>query len=175
VRSKAATSITIPTRLKRNSSQAQSQREALFKLASERVPLVRVTIPYIVVHTPDLRSPSPARVRGSRLVRCTSKAINSTTRNVQRTSESASGVNKSGFRRALGCRKRLAAQLATCSDALGTWLARAAIVGGAFMLRVSRGGIVLKTGYGSSDSSCVRATRHCSKIICVSESEFTSE
>jgi hypothetical protein len=39
----------------------------------------------------------------------------------------------------LGCRKRLAAQLATCSDALGTWLARAAIVGGAFMLRVPRG------------------------------------
>jgi hypothetical protein len=33
----------------------------------------------------------------------------------------------------LGCRKRLAAQLATCSDALGTWLARAAIVGGAFI------------------------------------------
>jgi hypothetical protein len=29
-------------RLKRNSSQAQSQREALFKLASERVLLVRV-------------------------------------------------------------------------------------------------------------------------------------
>jgi len=39
----------------------------------------------------------------------------------------------------LDCHKRLAAQLASCSDALGTWLARAAIVGGAFMLRVPRG------------------------------------
>ena len=27
-----------------------------------------ITIPYIVVHTPDLRSPSPVRVRGCRLV-----------------------------------------------------------------------------------------------------------
>ena len=50
-----------------------------------------ITIPNIVVHTPDLRSPSSVRVRGSRLVRCTSKAINSITRNVQRTSESAPG------------------------------------------------------------------------------------
>ena len=39
----------------------------------------------------------------------------------------------------MDCHKRLAAQLASCSDALGTWLARAAIVGGAFMLRVPRG------------------------------------
>ena len=50
-----------------------------------------------------------------------------------------SGFSKTGFRRALDCRKRFAAQLATCSVALGTWLARAAIVGGAFMLRVPRG------------------------------------
>jgi len=50
-------------------------------------------------------------------------------------------VFKSGFQRALGCRKRLAAQLATCSDALGTSLARAAIVGGAFVLRVPRGAL----------------------------------
>ena len=41
-------------------------------------------------------------------------------------------------RAALGCRKRLAAQLATCSDALSTWIARAAIVCGAFMLRARR-------------------------------------
>ena len=39
----------------------------------------------------------------------------------------------------MDCRKRLAAQLVTCSVALGTWLARAAIVGGAFTLRVPRG------------------------------------
>jgi hypothetical protein len=50
-------------------------------------------------------------------------------------------VNKSVFQRALGCRKGLAAQLATCSDALGAWLARAVIVGGAFMLRVPRGAL----------------------------------
>jgi len=92
------------------------------------------------------------RVRGCRLVRCTPKVTNSTTCNVQPATDIrvrsrewrgvprrlTSGVNKSGFRRALGCRKRLAAQLPTCSDALGTWLARAAIVGGAFMLRVPR-------------------------------------
>ena len=30
--------------------------------------LTSITIPYIVVHTPDLRSPSPVRVRGCRLV-----------------------------------------------------------------------------------------------------------
>jgi hypothetical protein len=54
-------------------------------------------------------------------------------------------VGKSGFQRALGCRKRLAAQLATCSDALCNWLARAAIVGGAFVLRVPRGHVLKKT------------------------------
>ena len=43
----------------------------------------------------------------------------------------------------MGCRKRLAAQLATCSDALGTWLARAVIVGGAFVLRVPPGALFL--------------------------------
>ena len=43
------------------------------------------------VQTLDLRSPSPVRVRGCRLVRCTPKAMNSSTRNVQRTSESAPG------------------------------------------------------------------------------------
>ena len=41
----------------------------------------------------------------------------------------------------MGCRKGLAAQLATCSDALGNWLARAALVGGAFGLRVPRGAL----------------------------------
>jgi hypothetical protein len=50
-------------------------------------------------------------------------------------------VGKSGFQRALGCRKWLAAQLATCSDALGNSLARAVIVGGAFVLRVPRGAL----------------------------------
>ena len=60
VRSKAATSITIPQKR-------------------------------IVVHTPDPRSPSSVRVRGCRLVRCTSKVTHTTTRNVQRTSESAPG------------------------------------------------------------------------------------
>jgi hypothetical protein len=50
-------------------------------------------------------------------------------------------VLKSGFQRALGCRKGLAAQLASCSDVLGTWCARAAIVGGAFVLRVPRGAL----------------------------------
>jgi hypothetical protein len=44
-----------------------------------------------VVHTPDLSSPLPVRVRGCRLVRCTSKVTHSTTCNVQRTSESAPG------------------------------------------------------------------------------------
>ena len=52
-------------------------------------------------------------------------------------------MKNSGFQRALGCRKRLAAQLATCSDALGNWLARAAIVGGAFVLRVPPGALFL--------------------------------
>jgi hypothetical protein len=50
-------------------------------------------------------------------------------------------VKYSGFQRALGCRKGLAAQLATCSDALGSWLARAVNVGGAFVLRVPRGAL----------------------------------
>jgi hypothetical protein len=54
-------------------------------------------------------------------------------------------VFKSGFQRALGCRKGLAAQLATCSDALGNWLARAVIVGGAFVLRGPRGHVLKKT------------------------------
>jgi hypothetical protein len=62
-------------------------------------------------------------------------------------------VLKSGFQRALGCRKWLAAQLATCSDALGTSLARAVIVGGAFVLRVPRGHGLKKTR--GSDSSCL--------------------
>ena len=79
------------------------------------------------------------RVRGCRLVRCTPKVTNSTTCNVQPATDIrvrsrewrgvprrlTSGVNKSGFRRALGCRKRLAAQLPTCSDALGTLGSRA--------------------------------------------------
>ena len=43
----------------------------------------------------------------------------------------------------MGCRKGLAAQLATCSDALGNWLARAAIVGDAFVLRVPPGALFL--------------------------------
>ena len=60
-------------------------------------------------------------------------------------------------RRALGCRKRLAAQLATCSDALSTWIARAAIVCGAFMLRARRFAILLK----KSRSTCVSEEETC--------------
>ena len=62
----------------------------LFILVRSKAATSLVNMLYYV-NTLDLRSPSPVRVRGCRLVRCTPKAINSSTRNVQRTSESAPG------------------------------------------------------------------------------------
>jgi hypothetical protein len=74
-------------------------------------------------------------------------------------------VKKSGFQRALGCRKGLAAQLATCSDALGNWLARAAIVGGAFVLRVPPGALFLSDLVSKSISQLSQRVTLVSKSV----------
>ena len=72
---------------------------------------------------------------------------------------------KSGFQRALGCRKGLAAQLATCSDALGTWRARAVIVGGAFVLRVPPGALFLSDLVSKSISQLSQRVTLVSKSV----------